>query len=233
MINCIIIEDQLPAQRILKNYISRVENLVLDACFIDAISALEYLKREKVDLLFLDIQLPYLTGIDLLKVLENPPAVILTTASKDHAIEGFEMDAHDYLLKPFSFERFIKGVKKVELSLSNGLDLSSTQLGIEKSILIKTGYEFVSLPLDRLLFIKADGDYSFIYSYETKYYSNFPLKYWKEHLPEGLFTQIHRSYLINIYKVDKASSNEIKIKEHRLPIGRVYKTSFLKAYVSR
>lgn len=229
MISCIVIEDQMPARKILQKYIGDVEILKPEGMFSNALDALDFLREKPVDLLFLDIHLPKLSGIDFLKVLQKKPFVILTTAFPDYALQGYELDVVDYLLKPFSFERFLKAVIKVERQF-NGIP---SELKIEKpeSILVKVGYDLVKISIDEITYIQADGDYTHIFCKNKKHHASYPLKYWTETLPNNQFLQVHRSYIININQVSKVSPASVEIKDEVLPLGRVYKKAFMKAYL--
>ena len=218
---CIIIEDQPPAQRILKRYISDFGSLELMGTFTDAIQALEYLKSDTVDLMFLDIHLPKLSGIDFLKTLDNPPAVILTTAFPDFALESYDLNVVDYLLKPFSFLRFIKAVTKAEERKKNVE--TSTQIKVEP-IYIKSGHEYIKVEIDNILFIHSDRDYTELQTKQDKFLSSESLKYWEEFLQEHKFIRIHKSYLVNENMIVKVKSSAVEVIGHRsIPIGRVYK----------
>lgn len=161
MINCLIIEDQLPAQRILTKYIADTTSLQLIGTCTNAIEALESIKSQNVDLIFLDIHLPKLSGIDFLKSLTHPPQVILTTAFSDYALESYDLDVVDYLLKPFSFQRFLKAISKVEKP-NNGkiIQAESERSSIEEDIYIKSGYDYIRIALDDIIFIMSDTDYT-------------------------------------------------------------------------
>jgi len=222
---CIIIEDQPPAQRILKKYVEDYGSLELVEVFGDALKALEFLKSNDVDLIFLDIHLPKLSGIDFLKALQNPPSVILTTAFPDFALESYELDVVDYLLKPFSFTRFVKAIGKVpKKQLTNNQEPLK-----DESIFIKSGYEHIRVDLKDILFIKADNDYTEIVLSEKKYLSSESLKYWLDSIGDQLMIRVHKSYLVNINNIKKVSTTSIKV-EHKdeIPIGRAYKEQVLK-----
>lgn len=230
MINCIIIEDQPPAQRILKKYIEDIGTLRLQATFTDALQAMEFLKTQEVDLMFLDIHLPKISGIDFLKTIPNAPAVILTTAFPDYALESYEFSVVDYLLKPFSFQRFVKAVAKVPGKSNN----ASTAQPIEdqqtyrKELFIKSGYELVKILVEDILYIKSEGDYTEIFLPEKKHLSSESLRFWEENLDQGQFFRVHKSYLINAAKIEKISGNQVYLKGKTVvPIGRTYKEEFL------
>ncbi len=221
---CIIIEDQPPAQRILKKYILDYGGLELVRSFSNAIEAIEFLKEEEIDLMFLDIHLPKLSGIDFLKALNNPPAVILTTAFPDFALESYDLNVIDYLLKPFSFLRFIKAVSKVKERNTSQLSTKD----IAKPLYIKSGHDYHKVEVDKILFIHSDRDYTEIHTSTDKYLSSESLKYWEETLKEHSFLRVHKSYLVNQDVIVKVSASKIEITENvSLPIGRVYKSNVL------
>ena len=230
MIRCIIIEDQPPAQRVLKRFIADIGNMDLKATVTDAIQAMDFLKTEPIDLIFLDVHLPKISGIDFLKSLKQKPPVILTTAFSDYALESYEYDVVDYLLKPFSFERFVQAVSKVPTPMSK---LSKLQEQIENAstdvIFIKSGYEHIRIETADILYVRSDADYTEIITEEKKYLSQEPLRYWEEHLDQNKFVRVHRSFLINTSKIEKIIGNRVYlVKKIPVPIGRAYKESFMK-----
>lgn len=230
MIRCIIIEDQPPAQRVLKKYIADVGTMELKGTFADALQAMEFLKTVGVDLIFLDIHLPKVSGIDFLKMLSEKPQVILTTAFPDYALESYEYDVTDYLLKPFSFERFVQAVSKVDPSPSEKSHQPSTSVTDSKSevIFIKSGYELIKLIVSDIHFIQSDADYTEVFTTEKKYLSQEPLRYWEETLDNEQFIRTHRSYILNISKIEKIVGNQVLLDEQtRIPIGRAYKENFI------
>lgn len=229
--NCIIIEDQPPAQRILKKYIEDIGTLNLKATFSDAIQAMEFLKIEAVDLIFLDIHLPKISGIDFLKTLSNSPHIILTTAFPDYALESYEFNVVDYLLKPFSFQRFVKAVSKVPIK-NVVIQNPNTAENIRKEIFIKSGYEHIKITIDDIYYIKSDADYTEIFTAQKKHLSVESLRYWLENLHQNQFVRIHKSYIINPSKIEKIAGNQLfLIGEKVVPIGRAYKDDFIKRFV--
>jgi len=229
MISCIVIEDQMPARKILQKYIGDVEALELRGTFSNALDALDYLRDHPVDLLFLDIHLPKLSGIDFLAVLQNKPFVILTTAFPDYALQGYDLDVVDYLLKPFSFERFLRAVLKVERQMNR----ISVSMETEKpeSILVKVGYDLIKIQLGDINYIQADGNYSVLFCKEKKHHVSYPLKHWIDNLPRDQFIQVHRSFVVNVQEVDKVSSGSIQLDKTEIPLGRVYKKDFHELYL--
>jgi DNA-binding LytR/AlgR family response regulator len=227
--NCIIVEDQPPAQRILKKYIEDIGYLQLMATFNDAIQAMAYLNAHRVDLMFLDIHLPKMSGMDFLKTLPNPPHIILTTAFPDYALESYEFDVVDYLLKPFSFQRFVKAVSRIPLTSSP--EPAPTQQAAQE-IFIKSGYEHIKIVLDEILYIKSDADYTELYMPDKKQLSSEPLRHWSETLSPGHFIQIHKSYIVNASKIQKITSAQVHLEHgHVLPIGRAYKDELFRRII--
>lgn len=230
--NCIIIEDQPPAQRILKKFIEDIGTLHLKGVFSDAIQAMEFLKTESVDLMFLDIHLPKISGIDFLKTMPNPPYVILTTAFSDYALESYELDVVDYLLKPFSFQRFVKAVSKVPAKsiVDQTQETLSHNQENRKEIFIKSGYEHIKIAVKDIIYIKSDADYTEIITSEKKYLSSEPLRFWEENLNRQHFFRTHKSFIINTSKIEKIIGNLVYLNGSiKVPIGRAYKESFMKS----
>jgi DNA-binding LytR/AlgR family response regulator len=233
--NCIIIEDQPPAQRILKKFIEDVGSLQLRATFSDAIQAMEYLKSEKVDLIFLDIHLPKISGIDLLKSVPNLPPVILTTAFSDYALESYEFNVVDYLLKPFSFQRFVKAVSKVPTHNPSEQRATSApdQPSGQREIFIKSGYEYIKVSVDDINYIKSDADYTELFTSGKKLLSSEPLRNWLETLDADQFVRVHKSYIVNVANIVKVVGNQIYMADQTIvPIGRAFKDNFTSKFLS-
>jgi len=229
MLNCIIVEDQPPAQRILKRYIENIEGLTLLEIFSDVLKIELYLKTNKVDLIFLDIHLPKMSGIDFLRSVPNHPKVILTTAFSDYALESYQYNVVDYLLKPISFDRFLQAIEKINKVNYENVDafsLKKEYLNKNETIFIKSGYDHIQLFVSDILTIKSDSDYTEIITQEKNYLSKFPLRHWIEKLDDSLFTQVHKSHIVNVLKIDKVSSNSIHINTLIIPLGRAFKKKF-------
>lgn len=221
-LNCIIVEDQIPAQRILSRFIEQYGNLELTKTFGSALEVEEYLKENKVDLIFLDIHLPKISGVEFIKGLENPPAVILTTAFSNYAIEGYEIGVVDYLLKPFSYERFKLAVEKV----------LRQKLPVETPIFIKSGHDYHKILPKDIMYIQSDMDYTELHLENQKIVSPNTLTHWQNELKEYSLVRVHRSYLINLSAVDKVVKNKIIMNSSvEIPIGRAFKESFLSEYL--
>ena len=230
MIQCIIIEDQPPAQRLLQKYITDIGTLNLKGTFSDALVALTFLQQNKVDLIFLDVHLPKLSGMNFLKTITSQPQVILTTAFSEYALESYEYNVIDYLLKPYSFERFIKAVSKVQLPPPNTTSIkeNSVDNNTKKELFIKSGHEHIRLLIEDILFIKSDADFTEIYIHNKKHLSYEPLRHWETFLPIAQFYRVHKSYIINVSKIEKIVGNQIQLTDKsKIPIGRVYKEDFM------
>ncbi|MDG1729417.1 MAG: response regulator transcription factor [Algibacter sp.] len=231
--SCIIIEDQPPAQRILQKFITDVGSLELKATFSSAIEAITFLQKNSIDLIFLDIHLPMISGMDFLKTLKNSPQVILTTAFSEYAIESYEYNVIDYLLKPFSFQRFVQAItKSISIENTSRKIAAYKEVNIDNSFMIKSGHEFVKIYSDDILYIKSDDDYTELVASNKVHLSSDSLKKWLVKLGPN-FCQVHKSYIINTTHLQKVSGNQIFLKEDKtIPIGRAFKEYFLKNFLS-
>lgn len=222
-LKCLIVEDQLPAQRILTKFIQEMDGIVLVDTLSDPIKAIDVLNQKRIDILFLDIHLPQMSGMDLLSQIEHKPHVILTTAFENYAIQAFEYNVVDYLLKPFSYNRFKLSVNKVI-----DLEKLKNQPTITHTF-IKSGNEHVKINFDDIIYCKAYGDYSSIYLQNNRVITNYPLKYWDEQAEYPYFIRIHKSYLVNLNYIKHFNSTTVYLKnESELPLGRKYKENFIK-----
>ncbi len=224
MINCVIIDDEPYARNLLSDYIEKVPYLDLKGSFSSGLLALETLNREKVDLLFLDIQMPDINGIEFLKSFKKAPKVILTTAYAEFALEGYELDVLDYLLKPFDFPRFFKAVEKASKYQRRKND--SEEKHQLKYILVKDGYDLVRVSLKDIMYIKGLKDYVQIVTTKRKITSLQTLKELSESLPEGMFFRVHNSYIVGLDHITLIGKNQIKIEEDDIPIGSTFKKHF-------
>mgnify|MGYP000565805871 CR=1 FL=1 len=225
--NCIIVEDQAPAQRVLKKYISDLGTLTLKGVFNNAVQAAEFLKSEPVDLMFLDIHLPKVSGIDFLNALVNRPSVILTTAFSEYAVQSYELDVVDYLIKPFSFERFLKAIAKVNRS-----SIPSSGTEPKQDFYIKSGHEYIKVNNWDILYIKSDMDYTEIHLLNKKLISTERLSFWEQKLAPLKYVRVHKSFLINTNKIEKVAGNQVYLTNQQvIPIGRAYKEEFLTGIV--
>jgi len=224
---CIIIEDEIPAQNILKNFLGKLPNLQLKATFQAAIEANLFLKNETVDVVFLDINLPDISGMDFIKTIKNPPVIIITTAYPDYAVSSFELETiADYLVKPFAFSRFLKAVNKAEKFIKK--IEGTTEENSSETLFLNVDKTHHKIIVNKIVYVESDRNYVTIVTNTQKLSFIDSLKNWKEKLPENNFIQIHKSFIINKEFVDKITGNEIYVLANRLPIGRTYKQNLLK-----
>jgi len=214
----IAIDDEPIALEIVRSHASKVPFLDLKAEFTDAFKALEYLQKESIDLIFLDIKMPDISGIDFFNSLSKKPLLIFTTAYTEHAVTSFEMDAVDYLLKPFSLARFIKGCNKA-FELYNFRNATETQA----HIYIKTGYEQLKVLFDEILYLEATGNYVTFALADKKILSRSTFIEAINLLPPDKFVRIHRSFVVAIYKIDKAERHQVTINQKTIPLSEAYR----------
>jgi DNA-binding LytR/AlgR family response regulator len=229
IINCIAIDDELPALKQMKDYISKIPYLYLLSTFDNGLDTLNYLKDNSVDLLFLDIQMDDLNGIQLLQVLNNKPKVILTTAYDQYALKAFDLEVSDYLLKPISFERFVKAVEKIyreigEKSSENGIKAEGKEQ--RNYCFVKTEFKMVRIDFDDILYIEGLKEYIIIKMNNGKVLSLMTFKEIQDCLPEKNFVRTHKSYIVAINKIESIERNRIKIGEKLIPVGNTFKDEF-------
>lgn len=234
--NCLIVDDERLAQELLEGYLQKIPNLVHIASCSTALEAMTYLANQEVDILFLDIQMPDLTGIEFLRTLKNVPATILTTAYSEYALESYELSVVDYLLKPIEFNRFFQAVMKIVGKSANTDHIPVTPPIVGESLntsnsphyfFIKSDQKIVKIAFDEVLFIEALQKYIRIHTTTKRIVSLFSLSKIQELLPTDRFIRIHRSYLLNIDKMDSLEGNSVKINKHILPISKGQKEQFM------
>ena len=219
-INCIIVEDEPLAAKVLADYVAQVPFLTLGGIFKDAILATEYLRDHKTDLIFLDIHLPRLKGLAFLKTLTAPPAVIITTAYHQYAVEGFNLSVTDYLLKPIEFERFLHAVNKVKAKQTDKKYESSI---VKDHLFLNVQKKKVRILLADILYIESQREYIKIVTTKKEFISKMSTHQIEDLLPATGFKRIHRSYIVSINKIDSYSAEQVEISGHIIPIGRGYK----------
>src|SRR5688572_17542378 len=227
-LSCIIVEDEPLARNLLVEYVRKVPSLnLIDAC-ASPIAALEVLKSHSIDLLFLDIQMPELTGLSMLKVLQKRPLVILTTAYSEYALQGYELDVVDYLLKPITFERFLRALDKVTQRLDNKKpSVDKPIVPVEQPfVFVKDGTKLVKVVFDDILYVEGLKDYVTIHMKSQKIVSLQRLKTLEEQLPPDKFIRIHNSFIVALSAIDVVHKNNVQIRDAMLPIGETYKKSF-------
>jgi DNA-binding LytR/AlgR family response regulator len=221
---CIIVDDEPLAISALAALLSKFDDIEVIAECEDTFKAMQVLQNKKVELMFLDIQMPEVTGLDFLRSLKHPPAVILTTAYRQYALEGYELDVLDYLLKPISFERLMKAINKYYHLYKKSTPVSlAEEPATAEFITIRADRKNIRLNLDDILWIMSLKDYIQIFTKDAKYITQLPIGEMERHLPENRFLRIHRSYIVNLNKVTAYTGQDVEINEMELPIGSSYK----------
>ncbi len=224
MTNYLIIDDEYIAHDIIKGYCDLLPNYNLVKSCYDAIEALECLKNNSVDLIFLDLNMPKLKGFDFLKTLTNPPKVIVTTAYKEYALEGYELNIVDYLLKPFSFERFVKAIQKTEVvHAPKTVSATVPETTGNNHVIIKSNKKYYQILLDDLLYIEAVGNYCKIVTEQEELTIREKISDLLTLFPKDHILQVHKSFLVAKRKIKSVEGNRIFINGHIVPIGKVYK----------
>jgi two-component system, LytTR family, response regulator len=221
-INCIIIEDEPLAAKILSEYVAQVPFLELQGTFKDAILATEFLREQHTDLIFLDIHLPKLKGMSFLKTLSHPPAVIITTAYHQYALEGFELNVTDYLLKPFAFDRFLIAVNKVKTAGVKSAD-TVEKSEVRDGIFINVQKKKVKIFFSDIVYIESQKEYVKIVTTKQEYISKMGTHEIEELLPPALFKRVHRSFIISVSKINSYTAEEVEVNGIPIPIGRGYR----------
>jgi two-component system, LytTR family, response regulator len=237
-LTCIVVEDEPLARNLLEQYILKVSHLQLVKSFSNPLNALDFLRNNSVDILFSDIQMPEITGISLLKILPKKPLVILTTAYSEYALEGYELDVVDYLLKPITLERFLKAVERVTqrfAPISTIASLPETPFQAEafpQSIFVKDGTKLVKIRLNEILYIEGLKDYVSIYTKEKKVVTLQTLKSLEVQLTPYQFIRVHHSYIVSFDAIDSIDKEKILIGKVWIPISDTYRKSF-KEFIER
>lgn len=223
-LKCIIVDDEPPATRILEKYVEKVSFLDKVGVFNDSLTSLAFLNSNTVDVIFLDIQMPQLTGLQLSKIISKDIKVIFTTAYSDFALEGFELNAIDYLLKPIPFERFYQAVSKLNISVKTEVQNNNPP----DFIFIKTDgkNKFVKVFLTDILYVESLQNYVCVHTLNEQFITHSSLKNVIESLPQNDFVQIHKSYIISLKQIESTDSFSVFINSKELPIGATYKDAF-------
>ena len=221
IIDCIIVEDEPLALERTKNYVQKIPYLNLIGEFDNGVDALGFMKTNQVRLIFLDIEMDDLTGIELLKTMVNPPKVVITTAYENYALQGYELNITDYLLKPFSFERFLQAVEKMYENLEG------KSIDGKDHLFVKTEYRMEKVSFSDILFVEGMGDYRNVQTSNKKILTLQTFGQLEKYLPKEKFCRVHKSYLVSIDQIEFVERNRIKIGEKRIPISETYKKKFL------
>ena len=222
---CLAVDDEPPALEVLKKYIASVHALELAGTCVDAVDALNILQKQPVDLLFLDIQMPQILGTDFIRTLRNPPKVIFTTAFRKYAVEGFELDAVDYLLKPISFDRFLKAVNKVmQTSLKDAPpEIDNNKINEPGHINFRSDRKMIKVALNDILYIESIKDYIKVITATGTVITKQSISSVEELLPREKFVRIHRSYIVSVNKIESYNHELVWIAKQELPISRMYR----------
>ncbi|MBN8782207.1 MAG: DNA-binding response regulator [Sphingobacteriales bacterium SCN 48-20] len=218
MIRCLVVDDEPLAQNLLKNYIGKIASLELAGATSDVFAALDMAQQQKVDLIFLDVQMPELTGIQFMKILAGKCKVILTTAYEEYALQAFDLDVVDYLLKPFSFERFAAAVQKARERLQPLLRESNTA----EHLFIKTEYKIVRVAVKDIRYMESMRDYVSVYTENERILTLQSLRAFEEQLRHTSLMRVHKSYIVNLDRIDKVERRRIVIGDKYIPIGETY-----------
>jgi DNA-binding LytR/AlgR family response regulator len=221
MIKYIIVDDEYIAHDIIKGYCDALPNLSLVQHCYDAIEAMDCLRNNKVDLIFLDLNMPKLKGFEFLRAVQNPPKVIVTTAYQEYALEGYELNIVDYLLKPFSFERFIKAVNKV--GQKEEVQTTASVQAKENSLFLKSNKKHIQIQVEDILFIESKGNYMDVVTKADVIQVREKISDMLQVLPEGLFIQIHKSFAVAKKHIAAVEGNRVFLAEHEIPVGKTYK----------
>jgi two-component system, LytTR family, response regulator len=232
---CLIVEDEPLARALMTQYVAKVPSLDLVKACANPLEAIEILRGTHIDILFLDVQMPEITGITLLKVLQKKPYIILTTAYSEYALEGYELDVMDYLLKPITFERFLKAVEKATQRLTPTLPPENEPLVVEKAIIsevthpfifVKDGTKLIKIKLSDIMYIEGLKDYISIHTPDKKIVTLQRIKVLETQLPDNQFVRIHNSYIVSLAWIDSIHKERVQIGKTLLPISDTYRKAF-------
>lgn len=224
---CLVVDDEPLAINVIKSFLDRLDQLELVNTCSNAIDAFNVLSNEKIDLLFIDIQMPQMTGLEFLKALKSPPKVIITTAFREYAMEGYELDVVDYLLKPVSFDRFLKAINKVTDQASHEEDNSRVGMSSTEEdpyIFVREDKKMRKIVVKDIEYIESIKDYVKIITNDHVFTTYLQISYLEKKLPEESFVRVHRSFIVGIGHIKAYSSTDIEIGDQSIPIGRHYKS---------
>lgn len=228
MYKCLIIDDEPIAIRVIKKHLSAFSDFEIVAECKNALEAIPLLSKEKIDLIFCDIQMPQITGVDFVRSLSHPPKVIFTTAFRNYAIEAFELNVIDYLLKPISFGRFTKAINNflelVSLENQQNKNAGVETQGVSEYLFLKADKKHYKVNLSDILYFESMGDYVIAFTSNNKIVTKERISNLADTLPKNLFLQIHRSYIVSVSKIESVGPGFIEINKKKLPVGRSYKS---------
>lgn len=228
MYRALIVDDEELARQLIASYLKRIPTIEVVGSCKNAVEALTILNRQPVDLLFLDIQMPGITGVEMIRTLVDPPVIILTTAYSEYALEGFELDVTDYLLKPFSFERFSRAINKAMVRLNNRNQPSPTiQAESSNHLMVRADHKIHRIPYESILYIKSMQEYVAYYLTSGRIVALGSLKQLEGLLPPHQFLRVHKSYIIAINKVKSLEGNLLHLEDQKIPVGASYRENVL------
>ena len=228
---CLIVDDEPLARELIRGHVEKLENFEIVAECSDAMKALNILREKQVDLIFMGIQMPQITGTEFLKTLKHSPKVIITTAYREYALEGFELDVVDYLLKPITFERFLKSINKFyqmnqdDVQVITGV--SAEKIADESFVYVKENKKVVKVHLSEIRYIEGLSEYVQIFTDKRKIITKTSMAQMEEKLSSGNFLRIHKSFIVSISKIEAFTANTIEVQGKELPIGRSFKNAVL------
>jgi DNA-binding LytR/AlgR family response regulator len=232
MLKYIIVDDEPLAHEIIEEFCSMLPHVQLEKNCYNAMEAMQFLNENTVDFMFLDINMPKLRGLDFLKTLSKPPKTIITTAYKEHALEGFELNVVDYILKPFSFDRLVKAVNKITDTQTTKTTVKQVSNETTTRLFVKGDKKQHQIDLNDLLYIEAYGNYTKLYIKDEMIVSHEKISYYESILSDDDFLRVHKSFLIAIDKIKLIEGNSIHITTHKIPIGQTYKINVNRLYNS-
>ena len=226
-IKCVIVDDEPLARRVIKKYLLKIPSLKLVKECSNAIEATSVLHENKIDLIFLDVKMPELSGLEFLKILSDPPLVILTTAFSEYALEGYEYSVVDYLLKPIAFNRFLKSVNKAIERIGEKKSIQTDDdLQEKKYIFLRSDKAEHKINLSDIIYVEGYGNFVKIYFSDKMLLVPETMTAIQDMLPSNKFARVHKSFIVSFEKIDKLEGNTLKIKDKRIPIGKYYKKQF-------
>lgn len=241
LLNVLVVDDEFHARKLLSEYVSKLPFLTLSGMASNVFEAMTLLQKEKIDVMLLDIQMPEITGLEFARRLKNPPSIIFTTAYSEYAVESYELDVVDYLLKPIAFPRFLQAINKVtERKIT--YDTSQSVVNVihqqpeksekpeDDSLVIKSGYKVYRINYEELLFIEGQREYVTFHTVKQKITTLYSLKELEERLPSSRFIRIHKSYIISLKHIEVIDKNILQIAGKKLPVGGSYKDSLMSLF---
>ncbi|MFK2818719.1 LytTR family DNA-binding domain-containing protein [Flavobacteriaceae sp. LMIT009] len=226
-LTCVIVDDEPGAIEVLTQFVERTPNLKLIESFRDPLEALSFLKQHTIDLIFVDINMPTLTGMELVKILTNPPLIIFTTAYSEYALESYDYDAVDYLLKPISYNRFLVSINKAQNRLRDSENktpqTSSDTITNEEIVYLKSGPKTFRVSIDSILYLEKDGHYITFHTSDKNIVVRLSMKDVFEVIPKELFMQIHKSYIVSVSHVNVIERHRLKVGDAYVPIGKTFR----------